>query len=84
MQSADESLRRVLGVPDQVETRLGALTSLDGVPSAETAETVYDHLYFVHALNAYLDGFAEHRRMRSGTASRRPASRTTRSSSSPS
>ena len=70
MQSADESLRRVLGVPDQVETRLGALTSLDGVPSAET---VYDHLYFVHALNACLDGFAEHRRMRSGTASTRPA-----------
>ena len=58
MQSADESLRRVLGVPDQVETRLGALTSLDGVPSAEIAETVYDHLDFVHALNAYLDGFA--------------------------
>ncbi len=58
MQSADESLRRVLGAPDQTETRLGTLTSVDGVPSAETAEAVYEHLDFVHALNAYLDGFA--------------------------
>ena len=58
MTNADESMRRVLGVPNQAETSLGTLTSVDGVPSAETAETVYDHLDFVHAFNAYLDGFA--------------------------
>ena len=28
------------------------------MPSGETAEIVYDHLDFVHALNVYLDGFA--------------------------
>ncbi len=57
MPNADESLRRVLGAPDQLETRLGTLSFVDGVPSAETAETVYDHLDFLHGLNAYLDGF---------------------------
>ena len=49
--------RTVLGTPDRLDTRVGALTFTDGVPSDETAERVYDHLDFVHALNAYLDGF---------------------------
>ncbi len=49
---------RSISVADHVETRVGALEFIDGVPSRETVETVYDHLDFVHGLNAYLDGFA--------------------------
>jgi len=52
-----ERFRETLGAPDRLDTRLGALTFADGVPSDETAARVYDHLDFVHALNAYLDGF---------------------------
>ena len=49
---------RSLGTPDQLKTRAGTLQFVDGVPSGETVETVYDHLDFVHGLNVYLDGFA--------------------------
>ena len=49
---------RGLGTPDQLKTRAGTLEFVDGVPSGETAATVYDHLDFVHGLNVYLDGFA--------------------------
>ena len=49
---------RSLGAPDQLKTRAGTLEFVDGVPSSETAATVYDHLDFVHGLNVYLDGFA--------------------------
>ena len=48
---------RAISVPTQLESRVGTLTFTDGVPSAETSELVHDHLDFVHALNAYLDGF---------------------------
>ena len=34
------------------------LAFVDGVPTGETAERVYDHLDFMHGLNVYLDGFA--------------------------
>ena len=34
--------------PDQVESRLGPLSSVDGVPTAETAQKVFDHLDFLH------------------------------------
>jgi hypothetical protein len=47
-----------ISLPDRLDSRVGTLESVDGVPSRETAELVYDHLDFVHALNAYLDGFA--------------------------
>ncbi len=47
-----------IGTPEQLETRLGTLEFVDGVPTREAAERVYDHLDFVHALNVYLDGFA--------------------------
>ena len=44
--------------PDRLDSRVGTLESVDGVPSGETADRVYDHLDFVHGLNVYLDGFA--------------------------
>ena len=50
--------RETLGAPDRLETRLGSLKFVDGVPSGETAEIVYENLDFVHGLSAYLNNFA--------------------------
>jgi hypothetical protein len=49
---------RSISTPDQLETRVGTLEFVDGVPSGETVETVYDHLDFAHALNVFLNGYA--------------------------
>ena len=57
MSLSGETLHSI-SAPDRLDSRLGTLESVDGVPSAETAELVYDHLDFLHGLNAYLDGFA--------------------------
>ena len=57
MTVSSETLRSI-ATPEQLDSRLGTLEFVDGVPSGETAELVYDHLDFVHALNVYLDGFA--------------------------
>ena len=57
MTVSSETLRSI-STPEQLETRLGELDFVDGVPTAETAETVYDHLDFVHALNVFLNGYA--------------------------
>jgi hypothetical protein len=56
MSVSSETLHSV-ATPDRLETRLGTLELVDGVPTRETTETVYDHLDFTHALNAYLNGF---------------------------
>ena len=47
-----------ISMPAQLKTRLGTLEFVDGVPSGETVETVYDHLDFVHGLNVFLNGYA--------------------------
>ena len=47
-----------ISTPERLDSRLGTLDFVDGVPSVEAAELVYEQLDFVHALNAYLDGFA--------------------------
>ena len=47
-----------ISMPAQLKTRLGTLEFVDGVPSTETVETVYDHLDFMHALNVFLNGYA--------------------------
>jgi hypothetical protein len=57
MTASGETLRSI-SEPDRLDSRVGTLESVDGVPSGETAELVYDHLDFVHGLNVYLDGFA--------------------------
>jgi len=46
-----------LGAPDKIETGLGALEFQDGVPTAKTAQTVYDTLDFTNALSAYNNSF---------------------------
>ena len=43
-----------IATPDKLETRLGTLTSVDGVPDAATAQKVYDNLDFQRATQAYL------------------------------
>ena len=35
---------------ERLDTRVGTLETVDGVPSAETAALVYDHLDFVRVL----------------------------------
>jgi hypothetical protein len=56
--TASVATLRSISAPDRVDSRVGTLESVDGVPSGETAQLVYDHLDFVHGLNVYFDGFA--------------------------
>lgn len=44
-----------IATPDKLETRIGTLTSFDGVPDKETAQKVYDNLDFQRATQAYLN-----------------------------
>lgn len=46
-----------ISTPDRVETRLGTLEFLDGAPSQATVDTLYDHLDFLHGVNAFLNAF---------------------------
>jgi hypothetical protein len=57
MTVSSETLRSI-SAPDKLESRLGTLEFVNGVPRSETVKTVYDHLDLVHALNVYLNGFA--------------------------
>jgi hypothetical protein len=41
--------------PDKVETRIGTLNFVDGVPTAETTQTVYDHLDFLRGVEVFLN-----------------------------
>ena len=57
MPVTSETLRSI-STPERLDTRIGTLDLIDGVPSAETADLVFDHLDFVHALNVFLNGYA--------------------------
>ncbi len=41
-------------MPDKVETRLGTLNFVDGFPTEETAQKIYDHLDFSRAVEAMI------------------------------
>jgi len=41
--------------PDTVETRIGTLRFVDGVPTAETAQSVYDNLDFLRGVEVFLN-----------------------------
>lgn len=43
-----------IAVPDQVETRLGTLNFIDGVPDKASTQKLYDNLDFQRAVQAYL------------------------------
>ena len=46
-----------IAIPDEMDTRLGKLTFVDGAPSADTVGKVFDNLDFTRALDAYLNGY---------------------------
>ena len=46
-----------IAIPDEMDTRLGKLTFVDGAPSDETVKKVFDNLDFTNALNAYTNGY---------------------------
>ena len=46
-----------LGAPDTIETSFGTLGFKDGVPTAESAQRVYDTLDFTRALDVYNNSF---------------------------
>ena len=48
-----ETLRSI-STPDKVESRLGTLEFNDGAPSEATAALLYDHLDFIHGVEAFL------------------------------
>jgi hypothetical protein len=43
-----------IATPDRLETRIGTLNLVDGVPDKETAQKVYDNLDFQRGVQAYL------------------------------
>jgi hypothetical protein len=53
---AAETLRSI-STPDRVESRLGTLEFNDGAPTKATAELLYDHLDFVHGVEAFINAF---------------------------
>jgi hypothetical protein len=57
-----------VATPDELDTRIGRLTSFDGVPDKATTEKVYDNLDFQRAVHAYLSTLqiASLRAMREG------------------
>ncbi|RWP63136.1 DUF1254 domain-containing protein [Mesorhizobium sp.] len=52
-----EGVVKSLGAPDKLETSAGTLEFKDGVPTADTAQKVYDTLDFTNALAAYNNSF---------------------------
>ena len=69
-----------IATPDRVESRLGTLNFTDGVPDAATAQKLFDELDYVHAVQAFINGYAG--REPTGAAQRDsepPASTTTSS-----
>lgn len=50
-----KAIRAAITTPDVIETRIGTLRFQDGMPSRETLDTVYDHLDFTHAFEAFVN-----------------------------
>jgi len=64
--------------PNYIDSRIGELVSIDGVPTRETAEIIYDNLDYHHALQAFLSGIqiASMEAMRTGIESFGPPNTT--------
>jgi hypothetical protein len=43
--------------PDRVESRLGPLTFKDGIPDDATAQKLFDEIDYVHAVDAFINGY---------------------------
>ena len=46
-----------ISTPDKIESRLGTLEFNDGAPSEATAALLYDHLDFIHGVQAFIDAY---------------------------
>jgi hypothetical protein len=46
-----------ISTPDRIESRLGTLEFDDGAPSEATAALLYDHLDFLHGVEAFIGAF---------------------------
>ena len=57
MSNEPSSWRNDLGAPDRFETRLGTMDFVDGAPTPETVENVYDQFDLLHAVNAFMNGY---------------------------
>ncbi len=51
----NEGIPLSVTTPDKVETRIGTLHFIDGQPTQETLQKVYDNIDFTHALRAFSD-----------------------------
>jgi hypothetical protein len=56
-QVPDETLKSI-STPDKVETGLGTLAFIDGAPTAETVQKVYDSLDYVRSVDAFMNSFS--------------------------
>ncbi|MEA3501675.1 MAG: DUF1254 domain-containing protein, partial [Actinomycetota bacterium] len=55
-ESLYETIPSKITTPDTVETRIGTLAFFDGLPTAETAEKVFDNLDFLRGVEVFLNG----------------------------
>ena len=55
--SAQTEIPKSIATPDSVETRLGTLKFKDGVPDAATTQKLYDELDYIHAVDAFINGY---------------------------
>ena len=55
--SAQTDLPKSIITPDSVETRLGTLKFKDGVPDTATTQKLYDELDYIHAVDAFINGY---------------------------
>ncbi len=53
----DAGLPPAITTPNQVNTRLGTLNFPNGIPTAETADKVYDHLDYIRGVDTFLNSF---------------------------
>ena len=57
-QQKSQEIPAGLVTPDRVETQIGRLEFKDGAPTTATVQKVYDSLYFVRGVDAFLNSFS--------------------------
>ena len=77
-EGSSETLQSI-STPDAVESRLGTLEFDDGAPSEATAALLYDHLDFIHGVQAFMGAYPGRPWRRYDGVSARSGPRTTRS-----
>jgi hypothetical protein len=51
----NQTIPQKIMTPDNVETRIGTLNFVDGVPTVETTQKLYEHLDFLRAVEVFLN-----------------------------